>query len=697
MDIKYEYIAIWPLEKDVSIMSIVSVIRTEIPDVLNNPNMGWVPWADYGPYPQPHRLVYGGITWRELEPQKGSFAWNTIENRLKFSYWSERKVKFVIRLILDLPGNSSSLDIPDWLYQEINREGTWYSSGFSPNYKNSALISNHLRMIRAFGQRYNNDSRIAFIQLGSLGHWGEFHTMYLNPTDQGYLPSINISDQYVGHYLSSLTNKKLLMRRPFQIAKDNNTGLYNDVFGNAVETQRFIRYFNSGYSNTGNWGFAAGTYPAMPDFWKYSPSGGEFDNLSYLNNSSIQQTIQLAVDSHTSFLGPNCPAGQALGSPLQTNINALHNRMGYRFVLQLTTYESQVEAGDSASILMTWNNKGISPFYFKWPLELSLADSNGNIAFSSNTDEDIRTWLPGVKTVTQQLNIPDNLAGGTYTLCVAIIDPETNTPGIDLAITGRRSDGRYSLGQIFIAGSDPIISSIKASAITDTGAAISWSTDKPSDSQVEYGLTSYLGSITPIYPALITAHGVTLSGLKPSSTYYYRVKSKGEHGNTAVSDLNTFSTFAEPEFIIDGDTSDWDDIDIIAKPSIIRGMKVSNDGFQLYICIEGTGLLTKSSIYINTGKNNTGYNVPGWSFSRCDYLLENDFLLKYSGSGSDWSWSSAGIIEFAKNNSVVEAALPLNTLQLSPGSVIYIGYVMNDSQYLRLPNLEQPLISYIVE
>lgn len=433
-------------------MAVINFNSTEISDALNNPYMGWAPTAERGPYSQPHRLVYAGLKWSELEPTKGKFAWSEIEDKFKLAYWVGRKIKIIFRFIMDYPGVANHMDIPQWLYQEINGDGTWYGGGFSPNYKNPVLISNHQRVINAIAQRYGNNPGLAFIQLGSIGHWGEFHTVYLKASDTGYMPSISISNQYVSHYLSAFANKKLLMRRPFQIAKDNNMGLYNDMFGDKAETERHIRYFNNGYANPGNWGFAEGTYPAMPDFWKYGPSAGEFGGpvSQFLSDIAISQTMWLAQESHTSFLGPRCPADPAQGSAPQKNIDALHNILGYRFVLRTTSTQQNIQPGSMVPVSMVWNNKGSAPFYFKWPLELSLADSTGRIVRRITTNDDIRTWLPGTTTINNTVAIPNNLSEGTYTLCVAIIDPETGNPGIDIAITGKRSDGRYSIGNIIV-------------------------------------------------------------------------------------------------------------------------------------------------------------------------------------------------------------------------------------------------------
>ena len=686
----------------------------EIADVLNNPYTGWAPWAEYGPYPQPHRLVYALLKWSEIEPAKENFNWSNIETRLKFNYWADRGVKIILRVEMDHPGSDlSHRDIPEWLYSEINREGTFYTSGsnsggFSPNYRNAALISNHQRMITAMGQRYNNDPRIAFVAIGSIGHWGEFHTFYVQPGASGYMPEISISDQYVRHYLNAFTNKKLLMRRPFQIAKDNNIGLYNDMFGNPEETERFLRYVNSGYTNSGNYGVAAGTYPAMPDFWRYAPSGGEIGDspgLQYFQDSTIQRTIQYAISSHTSWLGPACPGSQPSNTSLQANFDSLHNILGYRFVLQSQSYPSSINAGSALNITIQLNNKGAAPFYFNWPLELSLSTSNNNIVLKSNTSEDIRTWLPGVKNTTLSLSIPQNLAAGNYSLNIAIIDPESDVPGIDFANTGRRADGRYALGQVTVVSSQPtnppVITGISVTSVTTSSATVNWTTDRGSNSQVEYGTTTAYGTSTPLNVNMVTAHSVQLTGLTPSTTYQFRVKSADAQGISAVSGNNSFATEALPDIpppvTIDGDASDWNNISAIAEPTL-TSLKVTNDSTRLYLCVEGVGLNVKSQFYFDTNNSSsTGFRVTGWSANGCEYLLENNLLHRYTGTGSNWSWSLVGSMTFAKNNTVIEAAIPFSSMQLAAGRTIRLGFLLNNSAYAMLPEPAKPLAPYTLK
>lgn len=71
----------------------------------------------------------------------------------------------------------------------------------------------------------------------------------------------------------------------------------------------------------------------------------------------------------------------------------------------------------------------------------------------------------------------------------------------------------------------------------DYSAIISWKTDRPSTSQVEYTEDLSLGytKATPIDAALVTQHKIDLKGLKPAVAYHYRVKSKDLSGKEMVS------------------------------------------------------------------------------------------------------------------------------------------------------------------
>jgi len=105
---------------------------------------------------------------------------------------------------------------------------------------------------------------------------------------------------------------------------------------------------------------------------------------------------------------------------------------------------------------------------------------------------------------------------------------------------GNWSDS-YSAG-IILDTVLPIISNVTTPVITSKNAKVSWSSDEPATSQVEYGFTDAYGSKTGLSTALVTTRTITLSGLTEYSLYHFRVSSKDAAGNQATSLDYTFTT-----------------------------------------------------------------------------------------------------------------------------------------------------------
>ena len=87
-----------------------------------------------------------------------------------------------------------------------------------------------------------------------------------------------------------------------------------------------------------------------------------------------------------------------------------------------------------------------------------------------------------------------------------------------------------------VLADDPEITNVGADP-TDITAIVSWDTDRPSDSQVEFGTTPALGSFSTLDPSLVTSHSHTVTGLQPETTYYFDVLSRGHEGNIVRDDF----------------------------------------------------------------------------------------------------------------------------------------------------------------
>lgn len=89
----------------------------------------------------------------------------------------------------------------------------------------------------------------------------------------------------------------------------------------------------------------------------------------------------------------------------------------------------------------------------------------------------------------------------------------------------------------------PVISSIKITNLRHTSAAVTWLTDEPSTSLVEYGTSSQdLALQTQLNNSLIINHQVNLSSLSPKTIYYFKAVSKDGSGNLAKSSIQNFTT-----------------------------------------------------------------------------------------------------------------------------------------------------------
>ncbi|WP_267278202.1 galactose oxidase-like domain-containing protein [Arthrobacter sp. CDRTa11] len=90
----------------------------------------------------------------------------------------------------------------------------------------------------------------------------------------------------------------------------------------------------------------------------------------------------------------------------------------------------------------------------------------------------------------------------------------------------------------------PVLTGVSAGTPGQTGATITWTSDEPSTSQVEYGTTASYGSSTSQESTLTTSHSQALGGLSPGTLYHFRVKSVDAANNAATSPDATFTTTA---------------------------------------------------------------------------------------------------------------------------------------------------------
>lgn len=440
-----------PLFLPVLALGLIALLRLRVPltaeeiplsdKPVTNPTKGLAAWGENYRQDPYVAFAYVPVYWNELEPRQGKYDFAALEERCHFARWRADGVRLILRLVPDTPTDQPHMDIPQWLYDAMGGAGTWYDGdygqGFSPDYENEVFRQAHRALIAALGQRYADDPQVAFIELGSLGHWGEWHV----DTGAGIapFPTQDITDGYVQDYLDVFSPDRLLLRRPYTIGRDQGLGLYNDSFGLPDSHREWLSWITEGYRSdqNGEW------LPAMPDFWRKAPSGGEFSPRQedgwYFSEGQFSTTLALLEQSHTTFLGPNAPAYGELSGTEEENLRTLLAEMGYTLGVRNCTVW-RVPFSSTLQAELTWENTGLAPLYADWPIALELRDETGRSVWSGQASAPFSEWAPGRHTITLSLKGAGALPHGGYTLWAGIVDPLTGVPGVALQ-TETANDG----------------------------------------------------------------------------------------------------------------------------------------------------------------------------------------------------------------------------------------------------------------
>lgn len=407
-----------------------------------NPLIGYAPAADaVKKFTSGTRLAYVPIYWSALEPEEGVFDWDTLNETYRLAELREQGLHLVIRFICDYPGKEPHMDIPQWLYDKT-ADGTFYNisygKGYSPDYANPTFIAAHAKAVAALGEHFGSDTFVSYIELGSLGHWGEWHVK----TSAGIkpLPDSAARLKYITPWIDAFPHAKLLMRRPFAPAKEYGLGVYNDVTGYPSGTEEFLNWLEEGgtYSQTGE----TDAIVSIPNFWEIAPVGGEFTSglsMEELLDTELDRTLELIRRSHVTFLGPKTAHAE-----YPAGYDAVLAAMGYR--IHISAVE-RAEFLGSTILTLTWENTGAAPLYWDWPVQLYLEYPDGTeqvfpveLALSQLVPD---RMLESVTTMLK-LSLQKALDAGAR-LSVGIIDPMTGLDSVRLAMDVPYENGRNVL------------------------------------------------------------------------------------------------------------------------------------------------------------------------------------------------------------------------------------------------------------
>jgi hypothetical protein len=416
--------------------SLVTVHPEEYTPAFRNPLKGFRPGFGKEKEHEYGTLVKSYLRWNEIE----STASDGVEKitavcDAKWQGAEQRNIKFIPRVYLTWPRRESGwpADLP---------EGNWTSQQFKQRV---------IALIKKLGQAWDHDSRVAFVEIGLIGEWGEME--WPDTTDE-------IKEAIAAQFAASFQNKLVMVRWPNTYNDDiYNFGYYWDSWGHHDQ-----RYYAFNLHNTSpRWKTAVIGGEAAYDWGNSLIQPGKSPDATLsqpVHRDYMLDQIRKLHANHMGWIANYDHANEAV----RAGATVLQKAMGYRFVLSAVTYPKQIDAGAAFTVSFKVRNTGSSPFYYHWPVELSLLDPKTKqpVWQQVYADLDIRQWMPGdqwdertdtyaIPAETYTVNrsfVAANVPPGEYLLALAILDPAGGRPAARFAIKNYLNGGRHPIGRV---------------------------------------------------------------------------------------------------------------------------------------------------------------------------------------------------------------------------------------------------------
>lgn len=337
-------------------------------------------------------------------------------------------------------------------YTVAAHTGNCAESSICPPYGDAspAIVAGHIAQLKPVF-RENNDA-IACYQAGFIGIWGEqyYSDHFGDPSQNGAGKLLDNNWQDRIHFLTTLLDavpedRMIQVRMPqtkqrfvygvnapvtsmalqddeaFTGTAKARIGFHNDCFLSSADD--YGTYDDLGNSSTPRQSPTGAMRAYMQQDSKYVVAGGEtcsdaFAPQSNCETSGIAQTEMQTM--HYSFL--NCAYNNALNNKWEEQgcMNNIKKNLGYRFVLKDGHFPATASAGNKYSFTLNIENIGYASPFNERPVQLVLR--NGGQVYTADIDTDVRKWYTGKIKLEAVVQLPANIAKGTYELLLCMPD-----------------------------------------------------------------------------------------------------------------------------------------------------------------------------------------------------------------------------------------------------------------------------------
>lgn len=299
---------------------------------------------------------------------------------------------------------------------------------WAPNFDDPVVLSAHRGFVSAFAARYNNNPTIGFVDVRSMGSYGEHHHYCQVVAATGAplpIPSAASRKQILKDYRDLITKPLVIIQDDFDPgpsvlraeAKAAGIGYRRDCWGGHHENNQYPKW---------------NTNPVdMRDMWKVAPflvePCGQMTNTDLF---SVKQKVDQVLAAHGSLV--NSKNQFAFTNEQWPEWKRMLTFLGYRFTIE----EAQAtRTPGHVSLLVKWRNEGVAPVYADTYLAVRIGDITRTFP--------VRGRLPGALTDTAEFD----LAPGNYAASVALL--QGGVPAIRFA-NGTGALGWLRLGDLTV-------------------------------------------------------------------------------------------------------------------------------------------------------------------------------------------------------------------------------------------------------
>ncbi len=444
--------------------------------VCNNPHKGWcIHYYDNGITNYGNRMtandslpdfpglndIYLRLAWSYLEPEEGRFNWQVIDSII------DRWVSWGHTISFRITAKETEIvyATPEWV-RKAGAKGKFIDhpdldiKAWAPDYDDPVFLQKLRNFHKAFAARYDAKPWVEYIDLGSIGDWGEGHTAYSGWEDVPLATIKKHIDLYTNLYKHSVL-----------IVSDDMIGQRNKDDGADYEIYQYCLKKGIGFrDDSGNveWykklGFGPScirspelysrVYKTIPVILESDHYGDAYKNGMWGDGSGFEKALR---ETHASIIGFHYYPREWLKDNIEY-AGRLANLSGYWYFPKFAMMPDTLRKNSTRNyIRLTWENHGVAPAYHQYKVFIKLVNKASGSNFVQELKEsDNRNWLPGdIIAEHCSVKLSDSIASGRYEVLLGMRDQSdfrSKNRNIELAIKKERETepGWYKLGEISV-------------------------------------------------------------------------------------------------------------------------------------------------------------------------------------------------------------------------------------------------------